>query len=145
MPNSGWEVDIITPNGNPQGDAIEKQIQHHDRQILMSVLAGFLGLGSGATGSFALSKDQSGFFLKHVEDKANYFAEQFTKQVLNELVEINFGKREVMPRLAFTALGDIDFKEMSEVLNTLKTAGLMQENGKMLDFVHKTFKLPQYF
>jgi len=110
--------------------------------ILMSVLAGFLGLGTDSTGSFALSKDQSSFFLKHVEDKAAYLAEQFTEQVIKRLVEINFGEREIMPKLAFSPLGDIDFKEMSEVLKTLSDTGLVNKDKSMVDFVHKTFKLP---
>jgi len=143
LPNQGWEVEIVTPSGNPQGQAIESQIQHHNKMILMNVLAGFLGLGSDSTGSFALSKDQSSFFLKHVEDKASYVAEQFTKQVLIPLIEINFGPREIMPQLRFTSLGDIDFKEMSEVLNVLTTAGLIKKSGKMTKFVHDTFKLPE--
>jgi hypothetical protein len=143
VPNANWIVEIVTPSGNPEGSAIESQIQHHNKMILLSVLAGFLGLGTDGVGSFALSKDQSSFFLKHVEDKASYLAEQFTKQVITQLVEINFGPREVMPQLRFVSLGDVDFKEMSEVLNTLKTSGLIKNSGKMTKFVHDTFKLPE--
>lgn len=142
-PKESGEVEILTPNGNPQGSQINDAIQHHNKMILMSVLATFLGLGTDSTGSFALSKDQSSFFLKHVEDKANYFAEQITEQVIKRLVHINFGEKAEVPKLKFTALGDIDFKEMSEVLKTISEAGLIHVDGKMKQFAHKTFKLPE--
>jgi len=138
-----WVFEIKTPNGNPQGAQIDSLIEHHNKQILLSVLANFLGLGTDGVGSFALSKDQSSFFLKHVEDKARYFTEQINKQVIKRLVDINFGKREVYPKLKFSALGDIDFREMSEVLKTLSDGGLIINDGKLKQFSHKMFKLPE--
>lgn len=139
-----WEVKILTPTGNPEGTSIESAIQHHSTQILMSVLASFLGLGSGNTGSFALSKDQSSFFIKHVEDKCNYFCEQITEQVIKRLVYINFGKDVEVPRLRFQPLGDINFQEMSTVLKNLSDTGFIDpQNTNMKEFTRKMFKLPE--
>jgi len=138
------EVSILTPNGNPQGQSIENAIAHHNKMILMSVLANFLALGTDSTGSFSLSKDQSSFFLKHVEDKAEYIREQITNQVIKKLVMINFGPNAEVPELVFTPLGDIDYKEYSETLKTLADAGLIQKSPEVKDHVHNTFKLPEY-
>lgn len=146
LPSSKWDVKILTPQGNPQGSSIESAIQHHNIAILMSVLASFLGLGSNSTGggSFALSKDQSGFFIKHVEDKCTYFAEQFTEQVIKRLVFLNFGRNAEVPRLRFEPLGDIDFNEMSTVLKNLVDAGFIaSDDSNMKQFTRKIFKLPE--
>lgn len=138
-----WNLQILTPSGNPQGDAIDKAIEHHDRRILMSVLAGFLGLGSDSTGSFALSKDQSSFFLQVVEDKASYLAEQFDKQVIKRVVDIGFGQQKEYPHLRYNTLGNIDFKEMSEVLKSLTDGGYIKADNKMKKFTRSVFQLPE--
>lgn len=136
------ELEILVPSSNSKGQEIEKAIDHHDKAIMRSVLAAFLGLGDGKTGSFALSKDQSSFFLKHVEDKAKYVFEQLTKQVVKRLMEINFGPETEIPQVKISPLGDIDFKEMSEVLKSLKDAGYLEPSDSMKDFVRNIFKLP---
>lgn len=138
-----WKIKILTPEGNPQGAQIDTLITHHDQMMLRSILAGFLGLGADSTGSFALSKDQSSFFLKHVEDKAHYVAEQITDQVIGRLVRLNFGDKAEVPRLRFTPLGDLDFAELSEVLDKLLNAGLIEPSPKIKEWTHKTFKLPE--
>ncbi|HEB41829.1 MAG TPA: hypothetical protein ENI08_02295 [Candidatus Dependentiae bacterium] len=143
LPGPDWEFKIVTPDGNPQGQTIDKAIEHHDRRILLSVLAAFLGLGSDSGGSFALSKDQSSFFLKHVEDMAVYVAEQITEQVIKKMVELNFGEGAEVPKLRFAPLGDIDFKEMSDVMKILLEVGLVENTIKTKQFVRKMFKLPE--
>lgn len=139
----GFELEIKTPTGNPQGAAIESSINHHNKMIMMSVLANFLSLGTDSTGSFALSKDQSSFFLKHVEDKAKYFAEEFNEQVIKRLVRYNFGENAEVPRLVFSPLGDLDFAEMSTTMKTLVDAGLVNVDGRILQFTRSMFKLPE--
>lgn len=140
---AGFTLEIKTPNGNPQGAAMDQAITHHDKMILMSVLATFLGLGVDSTGSFALSKDQSSFFLKHVEDLASYMAEQITEQVIRRLIEYNFADGTEVPKLTFTALGDIDFSEYSTVIKTLTDGGFIATDPKTQQFVRKFFKLPE--
>lgn len=140
---SGMKVSILTPNSNAQGSSIVEAIGHHNVMILQTVLATFLGLGQDGTGSFALSKDLSSFFLKVVEDKCSYFAEQFTKQVIEPLVRINFGPDADVPELKFSPLGDIDFKEMSDALVALANASLIKKDGAMMQYIAKQFKLPE--
>jgi len=137
------ELSIMTPNGNPQGQTIDSAIEHHNKQILMAVLATFLGLGTDSTGSFALSKDQSSFFLNCSNDYATYFEEQISKQVIERMIKIAFGEQKSYPYLTHNKLGDIDFKEMSEVLKTLIDAGLVTVDNKMKKFTNSTFQLPE--
>lgn len=142
LPSKDWVVDILVPKGNPQKDQIANAIAHHDRMILTSALAGFLNLGADSAGSYALSKDQSSFFLKHVEDKLMYMVEQINKQVIQRLIIINFGEQEKYPRLTFTPLGDIDFGEYSTTLKTLKDAGFISKiTAEDEQFARKTFKM----
>lgn len=137
------ELSILTPNGNPQGASIKDTIEHHNKQILMAVLATFLGLGTDSTGSFALSKDQSSFFLNCANDYATYFDEQITKQVIERVIKIAFGEQKSYPYLTHNKLGDIDFEEMSTVLKNLIDAGLVIVDNKMRKFTNSTFQLPE--
>lgn len=142
-PSKEWEIEIITPKGS-QGSSqdIKSQIDHHDRMILQSMLCGFLNLGSTDTGSFALSKDQHSFFLTFVQDRVAYFVEEFNSQVIKPLVDLNFGKRLVYPKLVFTNLGELDKAAMATWLKTLSDAQMIKIDAKMTEWVHNNFQLP---
>ena len=147
---SGWELSFATNGTTGQNQIIEDQIKHHNREIFMAVLAGFLDLGGDATGSFALSKDQSSFFLKNVEDVATHFEEQISKQVIEKIVfaaykehYVRLKDTDLLPKLKHTDLGDIDFAEYSGVMKTLMEIGVLDKaDPKMIQFIRKTFKLP---
>lgn len=139
----GFELEIKTPNGNPQGQSINELIEHHNRMIYTSTLEQFLGLGGDSAGSFALSKDQTSFFLEHVQEKAMYLTNQLNKQVIERLVKLNFGEQEVYPEIKFTPLGDTNYKELSEVLNVLQLAGFITVRPADEQWTRQTFKLPE--
>ena len=144
LPSSQWKVEILTPQGRgTQGADMIQTVNHHNSMILMTILASFLNLGQDGTGSLALSKDLSSFFLKHVEDKCQYIAEQITQQVIKPMVKLNFGDDADVPELKFNPLGDIDFTEMSTVLKTLNDAGMIRNDPSFVQYVHKMFKLPE--
>jgi hypothetical protein len=85
---------------------------------IMSVLGGFLGLTGIATagrGSYALSQDQSDFFLKSRQAVAKEIAESISYDVLRPLVMLNFGSRAAFPKAVFGPLQD----EQVQLLMTL--------------------------
>ena len=145
LPNDSWKFDIITPKSAPQASAIENAIMHHDKQIIFAILATFLQLGSdgSGTGSYALSQDQSSFFLKVCEDMARYVKEQINKQVIKKMVDYNFGEREVYPELTFSSLGDIDYAEWTQSLKNLVDAGLIKVDAKVKQYIHREMNLPE--
>lgn len=143
LPNNNWELDIKTPGANGTHALLEQGIQHHSKQIMLSVLATFLALGTDGTGSYALSQDQSSFFLKCVEDMAFYFTEQINNQVIRRLVDLNFNQPKNYPYLKFSTLGDIDYQELAGVLSSLSSSGLIKMNAKMMQYIHREFRLPE--
>ncbi len=143
LPSKEWEIEILTPKTNSHGNAIEDAIAHHNNMILLTVLATFLNLGGDGTGSFALSKDLSSFFLKTVEQKLEYWKSQFERQVIMPLVKMNFGKNAKIPKLKYTPLGDINFSEYATTLTQLNSAGLLMIDGKFKKWAAETFQLPE--
>lgn len=138
----GWEFEIMTPSGNPQQGQIDQLIQHHDRMILCAGLAGFLNLGSNGGGSYALSADQSPFFVKFVEGIARYMAEQFTEQAIYRLIVLNFGEQEAYPKMTYGSMAETDLPELANALQSLINADLIKKDGRLTQFVHKTYRLP---
>lgn len=139
----GWQFEIITPSGNPVASQIDSFIKHHNDEMLMSVLAGFLGLGTGDVGSFALSSDQSSFFLQHCEEKADYFVAQINKQVIKRMVDANYGPQESYPELRHNPLGNKDLKSLAETMNTLAMAGFLSADSEMLKWTREMFRYPE--
>jgi len=98
-------------------------IKHHDRQITKAVLAQFLELGGGESGSYALSKDQSDLFLQSMEAVANEIADTFNKEYIRELVDLNFDNVENYPTLDYSGISSTDVKGLAEAYQTLTNAG----------------------
>jgi len=143
LPNANWGVDILTPKGNPQSQQIMDQIIHHDRMIVISSLAGFLNLGANDKGSYALSQDQSSFFISHVEDKTIYLVEQMECQVIKRIMDVNFGERENYPKLRYMPLGDIDKKIFAETIKLLTESGAIRMNGQVRKYIYGTMGFPK--
>lgn len=141
LPNSKWNVDLLANGIKEQSAALMESVNHHDRAILLNVLAQFMALGSSETGSFSLSKDQSSFFTLGLRDIAANIETAINEQVVKELVDLNFGPQEKYPRLRFSKIGEIDFAELSEALSKLKAADLIKVDGNLKAWVHDTFGL----
>lgn len=139
----GYKISILTPSNNPMGSTIKDAIDHHSRMILLSVLAEFLDLGGAGTGSFALSKDQSSFFLQHLQEKADYISEQINL-LIKEIVDLNYTGVVAYPTFHFSSLGTVDFKEVSDILKTLVDANLIDAGDTEIQkFMRASLRLPE--
>jgi hypothetical protein len=112
------EFKILTPEGSGEKGAIQDLIDHHDKKLYDSILAGFLNLSSGDAGSNALSRDQSSFFLRGINYIASYICEVLT-EAMKSLIIKNFGKQKEYPKLICSDLGNIS---MDELVNSISRA-----------------------
>ena len=90
-----------------------------DGEMAQSVLAGFTGLTEQSTGSYALSKDQSDFFLMSRQAAAKELAAGVSAWVIPDLVRYNYGADAPMPSFEFGALSDVDVSTALTLLSTL--------------------------
>jgi len=146
---------IIEPQGYEIGfkDMMAKttrdpssSIAHHNREILKSVLAQFLDLGSGAegaTGSRAVSQDHSELFLQAVSAVADSVANALNKQAIRELVDLNFDNVEKYPELTYTKLAKEDVASISAAYQTLSTAGAIVPTDNDEQHFRKMLGLPE--
>lgn len=119
----GQPWDIIESSGRGADQFIEA-IRYYDWEQTNSVLAGFTELASSATstGSYALSTDQSEFFLASEQALADEIADQIIESVFTPLVTINFGVDADVPNLVIGPIGRQQTDRALELLKQIVTA-----------------------
>lgn len=102
--------------GTAAAGLFKEFIDYLDNQMAASVLAGFTNLPDSPGGSYALSKDQSDFFLQSLTGTAKELAESITNYVIADLVMYNFGPNGVCPNFEFGPLSEGDLETVKALL-----------------------------
>jgi hypothetical protein len=103
-------------------DQYQNAMKWLDQEASSSVLAGFTDLAGAAasgTGSFALSKDQTDFFLMGRQAVADEQGSQLTTYVARDLVQWNLGVDSVIPKIVVGPVGEADVVAALSLLETL--------------------------
>src|SRR3990167_2787536 len=108
----GWEISLLSSGGARLFDT-DKIITRYDSRMLMSVGAQFLLLGQNGSGSLALSRDQTDFFVMFANSIAEMIAENFTEYAVKPLLRLNGYATEGIQR-THTPAGDIDLEKFGD-------------------------------
>jgi hypothetical protein len=103
-----------------------------------SVLAGFMGLTGAATGgkgSYALSQDQSSFYLKSRQAVAKEIAESITYDIIRPLIALNFGPDAAFPSWKFGPLQDEQIQALITLFGTLAAAPVLHVPLPVFDLI----------
>lgn len=98
----GAELLIMGVDG--QTVDVDKFVRYQDEQIARAVLAHFLNLGT-QTGSWALGSTFADFFTLSLQAIAEDYRDVSTAHIVEDLVDINFGRDVPAPRLHFNEIG----------------------------------------
>lgn len=120
-----------------------KTIAYHNRQITLSVLAQFLDLGSGSTGSRALSEDHTSLFLQSLEAIANNVVGVVNKFAIKELVDLNFENVDVYPELAYTGISRVNVEKLSTAYQRFTQSGGLKVGEADDQFIRGLMGLPE--
>ena len=139
----GWDLDFMKNPFDPE--KVKTCINFENTEVIRAFLANFLDLGSqaGATGSYSLSFDQSDFFLGSLEHMADLVCEAFNKQIIPELIELNFGKQAAYPQLKFSGISDKAGKELAEVLKSLGDGKWIEPDLETEVHLRRRYGLPK--
>ncbi len=102
--------DVLESSGKG-ADQFLQALRWLDSEASGSALAGFTDLGgaaAGGTGSFALSKDQTDFFLMSREATSQEMQDDWNSYVVADLVRWNFGPNEPCPIFEFGPISESD-------------------------------------
>jgi len=131
----GFDIDLNTNTYDPS--KVEVSIENEDKRMVKAFLANFLELGMSGTGAYALSNDLSDFFLTGLEFMAKEIAEQINKDLIPELIKMNFGPRDKYPKLHFSGISDKAGKELADILSTLTTAQILTPDDNLEKHLRK--------
>lgn len=117
--------EVLESSGAGAGQFLEA-INWLDAQMTKSVLASFMDLSSLASskgaGSYALSADQSEFFLASRQAVANEIANSIQKDLFRPLCVYNFGPDAKIPKLSVGPLSRLHTERALELLNSIIVA-----------------------
>lgn len=132
--NKQIDVEPLQSEGRG-GSQFQEALRWLDSEASGSVLAGFTDLTSGATtgtGSFALSKDQTDFFLMSRQATSRELADTLNQYMIPDLVRYNFGPNTPSPVFEF---GPIAQDDMAQAI------GLLQATAS----THQASAIPREF
>lgn len=121
LPNE-WELFIerVATEGGTMNEVIER----YTRNIFLTGLAQFLALGSKDVGSWALSRDQSLFFLFALNAIADFIiSDTMNKHAIPQLVKMNWPNVTKFPKMKHDDLEQIDLGGFATTLKTFVDAG----------------------
>lgn len=139
----GYEFEFADMGAKTTRDPTNS-INHHNKEILQSVLAQFLELGQAKAsgGSRALSQDHSDLFLKAMEAVANTIAAEFNKNLIPELVDLNFNDVKVYPVLDYSGISKVDLAALGTAYSQLVTAGALTPTDDDQQYLRTAMGLP---
>jgi len=120
----GWEFGIerVSTEGGTMGEVIER----YSRNIFITGLAQFLALGQNDSGSWALSRDQSAFFLYSLNALADFIiADTVNKHAIPQLCKMNWPNLRVFPKLMHEDLEQINLGDFLGNLSKAVSSGFL--------------------
>lgn len=135
------EVGFLDMKGSTTKD-IMPSIEHHNHQILLSMLAQFLMLGTTKTGARSTSEDHQELFLASLEAVANGIKDAMNKYAIKQLVDFNFDVKEY-PKLEYAGISRTDAKALADAYASLVTSGGIKAQGSDETYFRELLKLPE--
>ncbi len=137
----GWVVNLVGNTYDPE--KVEKSIDAEDRRMVGAFLANFLLLGGNSSGgSWALSTDQSDFFLSSLEHIAAIIKDEINRCLIPKIIKTNRGERSVYPKLKSSGISDKAGKELAEVIKLFVDSRTLTPDDPLEDHLRKQYNLP---
>lgn len=145
---NGWQFKWDT-SGQGQGTDVGARIEQLNRDIADGVLAGFMALGNGDTGSYALAETQADRHLdlitvgaRQVEGVFNFGSEGISP--IRRLVDLNYGRQAKYPTLRAKNLRSRDdWAQILPLVNQLLQSGALRTSRRLEEAILRRLNLPE--
>lgn len=119
---------------------IDKFVRYQDEQIARAVLAHFLNLGT-QSGSWALGSTFADFFTLSLQAIAEELRNTANAHVVEDLVDINFGRNVAAPRIVFDEIGSRT--RLDDELSTVRRAAGLESDEDLTEFIRTAVPVTQ--
>lgn len=136
------KFELLRAAGNRQIDTTAV-LERLDRRIAMTVMADFLMLGQGKTGSWALADNKTEMFDLALGAIAKSIASVFNRVAIPKLLLINNIKTDKLPQLVPGEIAKSDLKMLGDFVTAMSGAGApMFPDEDLENYLRKQGKLP---
>lgn len=139
-PGGDWEIGFKDTKSTQLKDP-DLSIKRYNREILISVLAQFLDLGS-ESGSRSLSEDHSSTFHNNLISIAHLIRDNINKYAIKQLVDLNFNT-DRYPTLEFSHIGVTNYSDIATSLSSLIEKGAINPDKKLEVYLRNLMSLPE--
>ena len=136
------DIDLMSASGSRTIDT-GATVRRYQQDIAMTVLADFILLGMGKTGSFSLSKDKTSMFNNSLIGYMNSMAAVFNRFMIPRLWEWNSFPVETMPELVPGKVAPVDLEVLGDYISKLSLSGVpLFPNEELENYVLEEAGLP---
>ena len=138
----GADEDVGVLESSHRGETFFTTLQYKDNQIFRRYYLGNLLLGDNSqTGTYAQSQTQLDFGQLVFDGLLEEVANGWQKQIINRLVQWNFGDINLAPTISFDKFTTGDLQTLFNILNPLMQNGTLDsENKAVQDSIALLFK-----
>ena len=138
----GPEDDVGVLESSHRGETFFTILQYKDNQIFRRMFIGNLLLGDNSqTGTYAQSQTQLEFGTLVFDGILEEIANVFQQQVINPLVEFNFGNEVKPPIISFDKFSSGDMQKLFNIIKPLMDSGVVDsENSAVQESLALLFK-----
>lgn len=135
-----FSFELISSNGTRSLDT-SKIIERYDYRIAQSLISDFLLIGSGSSGSFALSDNKISSFVKSLEAYLEVIAEQFNRIAIPRVYEMNGWDSDRVCQLTHKPIGSATISELGDFLD--KADAFLTPDETLENALRKRADLPE--
>ncbi len=140
--NPLYEIELLSVQGSKIFDT-DKIINRYEKKIATAMLADFLFLGQGSTGSWALSDDKTSMFAAALGGMLDGICETINRKLVPLLCRLNGFDTEKTPTLKHGDLESVDMQKLAAALTSLAGTGIVTPDDDIENFVRRNMRLPE--
>lgn len=118
-------------------------ILRYQQDITRSVLADFLMLGTGSSGSRSLGENKTDLFYKSLDAFLQMICSVINQKLIPMLMKVNGLSTDGMPKLTYSDPAPVDLQALGDYVRSLGGAGIFLDDKETQDKLRFAAKLPE--
>ena len=142
---AGWKLELLSSGSRMVNDT-SSVIERYEKRMATSVLADFIFLGQGDSGSWALSSDKTRLFSLAIGTYLDIICEVFNTQGIPRLIDINgdhFKGISGYPKMTHGDVEDADLEKLGGFISSMVAAGVLLPDEELEKYIRRAGRLPE--
>lgn len=137
-----FKLELLSIQGRGQASDINDLIKRHQTNMLRSVLADWMMLGTGDTGSWALSSDRTDQFGVVLGGIMDVICGVMNRQAVPALARLNGWDLNELPEFQHGDVESPDLEKLGNFIQKVMQAGALTADNELEDYLRESAHLP---